>query len=115
MKRSPVLALAETRVESNQHMVFLTESELWAIHDNVRQHDQGGAEWDRELATQMMAALLQTLGQEGEAPVSLDESDLWQIDRQVPSGLQVTKTEQARDRLLQKVIRPITEGTRLQE
>lgn len=112
LTRSPATDLRGGQSDSTQRMFWLTDDELWAIHDRVRQHDQQGQEWDKEAATQVMAALLKLAGHgRAEEPVMLDESDLWQIDRQIPSMLPVRRGL-AKDDLLPKVIHALVDMRR---
>ena len=81
-----------------------TVDELWAIHDYVRQHDKLGQEWDRDFTTRVMAAIQDASASPDQAAtVMCLEEDLWQIDRQIPSGLMVG-TQPVGKTLLTKVM-----------
>jgi len=74
----------------NFDLLPATREELWAIHDYVRQHDKLGQEWDRDLNTRLMEALLDAQANPDRmATLMLFEEELWQIDRQIPSGLMI--------------------------
>lgn len=74
----------------NDDLLPVTQNELWAIHDFVRQHDKLGQEWDRDFNARVMAALQDaSASPEGLASLMCLEEELWQIDRQIPSSLMI--------------------------
>ncbi len=89
-----------------EERLALTEEELWTIHDQVRQHDNHGKEWDEKTAVLLMAALLEAHDRRAQGAIGMQEGDLWQVDRQVPSTTQIG-TREAKATLLPKVIKGI--------
>lgn len=88
-------------------LLSLTLDELWAVHDCVRQHDKLGKEWDPGFMERVMAAILVAQGHPASQVVLLcSMEELWQIDRQTPSGLMVGPQPVGRN-LLVKVMRLI--------
>ena len=75
--------------------------ELWAIHDYVRQHDKLGQEWDKDFGTRLMEAILEAQNHpRRSASLLCFEEELWQMDRQLPSGLMVGTQPVGRNLLL---------------
>lgn len=75
--------------------------ELWAIHDYVRQHDKSGQEWDKDFGTRLLEAILEAQDHPSRsASLLCFEEELWQMDRQVPSGLMVGTQPVGRNLLL---------------
>lgn len=78
--------------------------ELWAIHDYVRQHDKLGQEWDKDFGMRLMEAILEAQNHPSRsASLLCFEEELWQMDRQVPSGLMVG-TQPVGQNLLLKIM-----------
>lgn len=72
-------------------LLYITLEEAWAIHDNVRQKDNQGEEWDKDFMVLVMEVILE-LGNKAPttlAPLVVNAGDLWQIDRQVDRMLKV--------------------------
>lgn len=85
----------------------LTLEELWAIHDQVRQHDKLGQEWDKDFTARVMTAILEAQERPScSATLMCAEDELWQIDRQIPSAL-MTGTQPVGRNLLIKVMQLI--------
>ena len=72
-------------------LLRLTSDEAWALHDFIRQHDKLGCEWDRGFMRRVHRAILETQAAPGHdvSLMVLSPDELWQIDRQIPSGLMV--------------------------
>lgn len=92
-------------------LLYVTLEEAWAIHDNVRQTDKMGQEWDKEFMVLVMEAILSLDGAGAStlAPLLVTEADLWQIDRQVPRMLKVG-TEFVGQSLLNKIMALLVKG-----
>ena len=90
--------------------LILTEYELWAVHDYVRQGapPDYGREWAQDFERRVMAAILAAGGEPNRTvPITLEETELWLIDRQVPSALMVGTQRVGHDLLL-KVMTALT-------
>lgn len=86
-------------------LIDLSLNELWAIHDHVRQHQEYGAEWDRDFMARVMECIIAANGNTNRhATLMMSSEELWQCDRQIPSALMVG-TEPTGKNLLMKVMR----------
>lgn len=92
------------------HTLTLDLSELWAIRDWVRQHDRLGHEWDRDFERRLFVAMAEAKENVNrQASLTFEsEEELWQITRQVPSGL-MTGTQPTGRGLIEKAQAAILE------
>lgn len=68
-------------------VLTLTVDEYWWIADYVRQHDKLGQEWDQGFQLRLYRGLLEAQRQPPTAPLTITLPELWQIDRQLNSGM----------------------------
>lgn len=65
--------------------IELTDTELWAIDEHCRQHQDSGRPWHRDFDRKVMAGLL--AAEESatrKATVDFEEEELWIVHQQIP-------------------------------
>ena len=93
----------------------LTDHELWAMRDWIRQHAAYGEVWSTETMRRIHAALLLSEANPNRtADLELSEEECWRIDAQIPSALMVG-TQLVGRSLIRKAMVALAEAERANE